>query len=97
MRFVVVRSVRNWVALGCWVGAGLCWGVMLLAGHDVWHAFGSPDFWHGEGLAAYDLRVFAWAFYLLPWFGLGVLMAGCWCAASERCWKRGWSDECGGS
>jgi hypothetical protein len=43
----------------------LCWGVMFLAGTDVWHAAGRPDFWNLQGPPYQDLRAFAYAFYLL--------------------------------
>jgi hypothetical protein len=40
-----------------------CWLVMFLAGTDVWHAAGSPDFWSLPGPPYFDMRVFAYAFY----------------------------------
>ena len=43
----------------------LCWFVMFVAGTDVWHDVGRPDFWHLEGVPYDDLRAFAYAFYLL--------------------------------
>jgi hypothetical protein len=43
---------------------------MFLAGNDVWHFAGSPDFWNGTGAPHTDLRAFAYAFYLQ----LGVLV-----------------------
>jgi hypothetical protein len=41
-----------------------CWIVMFMAGHDVWHDSGRPDF-HLMGATYFDLRAFAYAFYLL--------------------------------
>jgi hypothetical protein len=38
---------------------------MFLAGTDVWHDVGRPDFWNLQGPPYHDLRVFAYAFYLL--------------------------------
>ncbi len=43
----------------------LCWVVMFLAGTDVWHDTGSADFWHLQGPPYVDLRVAAYAFYML--------------------------------
>jgi hypothetical protein len=42
----------------------MCWIVMFLAGHDVWHFAGSPDFWRLGGPPNNDLRAFGFAFYL---------------------------------
>jgi hypothetical protein len=42
----------------------LCWLVMFLAGTDVWHFAGSPNFWRLSGPPYTDLRVFGYAFYL---------------------------------
>ena len=42
----------------------LCWVVMFLAGTDVWHFTGSPDFWRLSGSPYTDLRAFGYAFYL---------------------------------
>jgi hypothetical protein len=44
----------------------LCWVVMFLAGTDVWHEIGRPDFWRLQGPPYTDLWAFAYAFYLLP-------------------------------
>ena len=41
----------------------LCWLVMFLAGTDVWHFAGSPDFWRLPGPPHTDLRAFGYAFY----------------------------------
>ena len=59
---------RKWVqptTLGLGVLALLCWVVMFLAGTDVWHAVGRPDFWNLQGPPYHDLRAFAVSFYLL--------------------------------
>ena len=42
----------------------VCWIVMFLAGTDVWHYAGSPDFWRISGPPHADLRAFGYAFYL---------------------------------
>lgn len=59
---------RKWIQLAtlC-LGALalLCWAVMFLAGTDVWHDVGRPDFWNLQGPPYHDLRAFAYAFYLL--------------------------------
>lgn len=45
-------------------GVGLvCWLIMFMAGTDVWHDVGRPDFWKLTGPPYSDLRVFAWSFY----------------------------------
>jgi hypothetical protein len=51
--------------LGLNTVALLCWLVMFLAGTDVWHDVGRPDFWNLTGPPHQDLRAFAFAFYLL--------------------------------
>lgn len=59
---------RRWVQLATLCLATLallCWVVMFLAGTDVWHDLGRPDFWNRPGPPYYDLRAFAYAFYLL--------------------------------
>lgn len=43
----------------------ICWVLMFIAGTDVWHDTGSHDFWTLHGPPYDDLKVFAWAFYLL--------------------------------
>lgn len=48
------------------VMALLCWLVMFLAGTDIWHDVGRPDFWRLQGPTYQDLRAFAYSFYLLP-------------------------------
>ena len=52
----------------------LCWIVMFMAGHDVWHDSGRPDL-HLMGATSFDLRALAYAFYLLPLFLAGHLVA----------------------
>jgi hypothetical protein len=51
--------------LGLGILALLCWAVMFLAGTDVWHDAGRPDFWNLTGPPYQDLRALAYAFYLL--------------------------------
>jgi len=55
------------LALGCWI-------VTFMAGTDVWHDSGRPDF-HLMGATYFDLRVLAYAFYLLPLCLAGSLIA----------------------
>lgn len=59
------------VSLGCWV-------VMFLAGTDVWHFAGSPDFWRQSDPPANDLRVLGYAFYLQFGVLLSAIAAGIW-------------------
>ena len=54
-----MRSMIGLTTLGM-----VCWLVMFLAGTDVWHFAGSPDFWRLSGPPYTDLRVFGYAFYL---------------------------------
>ena len=42
----------------------LCWVVVFLAGTDVWHDLGRPDFWKLTGPPYSDLRAAAYTFYL---------------------------------
>ena len=59
---------RKWnqvATFGLGVLALVCWAVMFLAGTDVWHDTGRPDFWNLAGPPYPDLRAFAYAFYLL--------------------------------
>jgi TRAP-type C4-dicarboxylate transport system permease small subunit len=51
--------------LGLGVLALLCWVVMFLAGTDIWHDLGRPDFGHLQGPPYADLRAVVYAFYLL--------------------------------
>ena len=57
--------------IGLSIVGTLCWIVMFLAGTDVWHYAGSPDFWRLSGAPYTDLRAFGYAFY----FQLFVLLA----------------------
>ena len=59
-----MKSVQL-VTLSLGALALLCWFVMFLAGTDVWHDVGRPDFWNLQGVPYNDLRAFAYAFYLL--------------------------------
>jgi hypothetical protein len=53
------------ITLGLGILALICWAVMFLAGTDVWHDVGRPDFWNQSGDPHRDLRALAYAFYLL--------------------------------
>ena len=55
------------LALGCWI-------LTFMAGTDVWHDSGRPDF-HQMGATYFDLRALAYAFYLLPLFLAVTLIA----------------------
>jgi hypothetical protein len=59
------RTRTKLVSLGLGVLALLCWTVMFLAGTDVWHDVGRPDFWNLTGVPYHDVRAFVFAFYLL--------------------------------
>jgi hypothetical protein len=52
-------------ALGLSAIAMVCWGVMFLAGTDVWHDVGRPDIWSLKGPPYADVRAFGLAFYAL--------------------------------
>jgi hypothetical protein len=58
----------------------LCWVVMFLAGTDVWHFAGSPDFWRLSGPPYTDLRAFAYAFYLQFLISLAMIVVTSWTA-----------------
>lgn len=46
-------------------GALICWAVTFMAGTDVWHDAGRPDFLK-LGATSFDLHTLAAAYYLLP-------------------------------
>lgn len=50
--------------IGLSIAATICWIVMFLAGTDVWHYIGSPDFWRLSGPPYTDMRAFGYAFYM---------------------------------
>jgi hypothetical protein len=52
----------------------LCWIVTFMAGTDVWHDSGRPDF-HLMGATYFDLRALGSAFYLLPLCLVGLLIS----------------------
>ena len=56
----------------------MCWIVMFLAGHDVWHFAGSPDFWRLSGPPNSDLRAIGYAFYLQFIVLLLAITVGIW-------------------
>ncbi len=64
--------------IGLGIVGTLCWVVMFLAGTDVWHFAGSPDFWRLSGPPHADLRVFGYAFYLQFFILLGVVGVAVW-------------------
>jgi len=43
----------------------LCWFLAFSAGTDIWHDIGRPDFLR-QGATNFDIRAFAYGFYLLP-------------------------------
>lgn len=43
----------------------LCWAVLFLAGTDLWHDFGRPNFRKPDGSLIVDARAYIYAFYLL--------------------------------
>jgi hypothetical protein len=65
----------------------LCWMVMFLAGHDVWHYYGSPDFWRLYGPPNEDMRAFAYAFYFQFFIMLSVIAVGIWSVV------KGWRER----
>jgi hypothetical protein len=67
----MARKSVQLATLGLEILAVLCWLVMFLAGTDVWHDVGRPDFWNLAGPPYQDLRAFVDAFYVL----FGVLSA----------------------
>ncbi len=69
-----MESRKAWMVSSVVSFAGLlCWIIMFLAGHDVWHDVGRPDFWRLAGPPYHDLRVFVVCFYVMFF----VLVAGC--------------------
>lgn len=49
----------------------MCLVVMFLAGNDIWHDTGRPDFWHLSQPPFADVRVFVCAYYVLAAVALG--------------------------
>jgi len=66
--------------LGLSILGMLCWVVMFVAGTDVWHFAGSPDFWRLSGPPYTDLRAFGYAFYLQFLILLTMFGVTCWTA-----------------
>ena len=62
----------------------MCWIVMFLAGTDVWHSAGSPDFWRLSGPPNNDLRALGYAFYLQFFVLLGIIAVGTWSELRTR-------------
>jgi hypothetical protein len=58
--------------------------VMFLAGTDVWHFAGSPDFWRLSGPPYTDLRAFGYAFYLQFLILLVMIGASVWTGLKGR-------------
>lgn len=61
----------------------ICWVVMFLAGTDVWHFAGSPDFWRLPGPPYADMRAAAYAFYA-QLVVLVVMLVACACSVMRR-------------
>ena len=70
--------------LGLSVIGLMCWAVMFLAGHDVWHFAGSPDFWRLDGPPNADLKAIGYAFYLQFFVFLGLIAVGTWSKLKAR-------------
>ena len=62
----------------------VCWLAMFLAGTDVWHFAGSPDFWRLSGPPYTDLRAFGYAFYLQLVILLVLLALTSWTALTAH-------------
>jgi len=60
----IVRAVVETLIL-------LCLAAMFLAGNDIWHDTGSPEFWHLGKPRFADVRVFVCAYYVLVALVLG--------------------------
>lgn len=56
--------------LGLAVLSGLCLLGLFLALHDVWHELGRPDYWSGQGPAAFEWRYLSVAFWPMLLFHL---------------------------
>lgn len=52
----------------------ICLIVMFLAGNDIWHDTGSPDFWHLNKPPFADVRVFVGAYYALVALAMGRML-----------------------
>ena len=74
--------MKTMIALAV-VGIG-CWVVMFLAGTDVWHSSGSPDFWRLSDSPYYDMRLFAYAFYAQFAALLAAIGFGAWNAIAAK-------------
>ena len=72
-----VAPVLSSLALGCW-------SVMFLAGTDVWHEAGRPDFWRREEPPYSDVRAFVFAFYGLLLVLTLDLIATAFCLGAGR-------------
>ena len=64
--------LQDLAALGCLV-------IMFLAGNDIWHDTGRPDFWHAQDPPFPDVRAFVVAYYALV---LLVMARGLGCIAT---------------
>lgn len=80
------RHTMQTATTGLAILAVLCWTVMFLAGTDVWHFTGRPDFWTRQGPPFEDLRAFADAFYVLSIVLATQLILA---IVSSRRWQRG--------
>ena len=67
----------------CIVGL-LSWIIMFLAGTDVWHFVGSPDFWNLSGEPYADLRTFGYAFYSQFFILLGLTGLCVWSVVKQK-------------
>ena len=56
----------------------LCLVLYFLALTDIWHESGSPDFWQGEGVCAFEWRMLAICFWPMALFHLVGLVALIW-------------------
>jgi len=52
----------------------VCLAIMFLAGNDIWHDAGRPDFWHLREPPFPDVRVFVVAYYAVVILTLGRLL-----------------------
>ena len=59
--------------------------ICYLAGTDIWHESGSPDFWHGEGPSALEWRTLASGFWPICVFHIAFFIAA---TATIATWKK---------
>jgi hypothetical protein len=77
------RTPSRWM-IGLGLLSGLCLVGFFLALHDVWYDLGRPDYWSGQGPAAFEWRYLSIAFWPMLLFHAAFVGSALWPLVGRR-------------